>query len=165
MIKISPLLIHTYCRFFPIPNVAKGRKRWILSVPVRGQLWLDAGAVRAVRDKHKSLFAPGITKVTGEFHVQDAVQLCDDTGAELARALVNFSSEDLDKIVKGRLWRSSDMEQPLGYGTMEEVAHRGNITLLLSSSSSVADEDSAAIAAIEDAAPAAGATVSHALCR
>jgi glutamate 5-kinase len=56
--------------------------------------------------------------------VQDAVQLCDDTGAELARALVNFSSEDLDKIVKGRLWRSSDMAQPLGYGTMEEVAHR-----------------------------------------
>ena len=25
-------------RFFPIQNVAKGRKRWILSVPVRGQV-------------------------------------------------------------------------------------------------------------------------------
>ena len=27
------------------------------------QVWLDAGAVRAVKDKHKSLFAPGIVKV------------------------------------------------------------------------------------------------------
>jgi hypothetical protein len=36
----------------------------------RGQLWLDAGAVRAVRDRHKSLFAAGITKVTGDFHAQ-----------------------------------------------------------------------------------------------
>ena len=52
-------------RFFPIQHVAKGRKRWILSVPVRGQVWLDMGAVRAVKDKHKSLFAPGIVKVSG----------------------------------------------------------------------------------------------------
>ena len=57
-------------KFFPLPHSLKGRKRWILSVPVRGQLWLDAGAVRAVRDKHKSLFAAGITKVTGDFHAQ-----------------------------------------------------------------------------------------------
>ena len=151
------------------------------------QVWLDAGAVRAVKDKHKSLFAPGIVKVcgagggslcecsggwegaeaaafeggrgallstslprrpevtlcivasppspqvTGDFHVQDAVQLCDDAGVEFARALFNFSSEELDRIVKGRLWRS-DLAQNLGYGTMEEVAHRGNITLLASSS-------------------------------
>ena len=52
-------------RFFPIENAAKGRKRWILSVPVRGQLWLDAGAVTAVKDQHKSLFCPGIIKVGG----------------------------------------------------------------------------------------------------
>ena len=72
-------------------------------------------------------------QVTGDFHVQDAVQLCDDAGVEFARALFNFSSEELDRIVKGRLWRS-DLAQNLGYGTMEEVAHRGNITLLASSS-------------------------------
>jgi glutamate 5-kinase len=59
----EPRLPSLACRFFPIDNVAKGRKRWILSVPVRGQLWLDTGAVRAVKDRHKSLFAPGILKV------------------------------------------------------------------------------------------------------
>ena len=78
---------------------------------------------------------PPPTQVTGDFHVQDAVQLCDDAGVEFARALFNFSSEELDRIVKGRLWRS-DLAQNLGYGTMEEVAHRGNITLLASSSCS-----------------------------
>lgn len=56
--------------FHPLPHAARGRKRWILSVPVRGQVWLDAGAVVAVRDKHKSLFAAGICKVVGDFHVQ-----------------------------------------------------------------------------------------------
>ena len=62
-------------------------------------------------------------QVFGDFQVQDSVQLCDDTGMEFARALTNFSSEDLNKIIKGKLWRS-DMAQSLGYGTMEEVAHR-----------------------------------------
>ena len=57
-------------KFFPLPHSLKGRKRWILSVPVRGQLWLDAGAVRAVRDKHRPLVAAGITRVEGEFGLQ-----------------------------------------------------------------------------------------------
>ncbi len=110
-------------KFFPILNAAKGRKRWILSVPVRGQVWLDAGAVKAVKDKHKSLFAPGIVRVAGDFQAQDAVGFLDESGVEFARALVNFESEELDRIVKGRLWRS-DMAQQLGYGATEEVAHR-----------------------------------------
>lgn len=56
-------------------------------------MWLDGGACRAVKDKHKSLFCQGITNVVGEFHAQDSVQVCDENGLEFARALVNFSSE------------------------------------------------------------------------
>eukprot|EP00198_Chlamydomonas_reinhardtii_P002227 XP_001691563.1 glutamate 5-kinase [Chlamydomonas reinhardtii] len=37
------------------------------------QLWLDAGAVRAVRDKHRPLVAAGITRVEGEFGLQVVV--------------------------------------------------------------------------------------------
>ncbi len=54
---------------------------------------MDTGAVRAVRDKHKSLFSAGILKVVGDFSAQDAVSLCDAAGVEFARGLVNFSSE------------------------------------------------------------------------
>lgn len=36
----------------------------------RGQLWLDAAAVRSVRDKQLSLFGAGITQVAGDFGAQ-----------------------------------------------------------------------------------------------
>ena len=42
----------------------RGKKRWIMGVPAKGEIWVDAGAVRAVRDARKSLFSAGITKVT-----------------------------------------------------------------------------------------------------
>lgn len=40
------------------------------AVPLRGSIWLDDGAVRAVRDHHKSLFPVGVIKVVGEFSAQ-----------------------------------------------------------------------------------------------
>jgi glutamate 5-kinase len=43
--------------FLPPENIMRGRKRWILSMPVRGQIVLDKGAVRAVL-KHKVRHAP-----------------------------------------------------------------------------------------------------------
>ena len=46
-----------------------------LQVPVRGTITIDNGAVRAVKDKKKSLFAAGITKVEGDFHHQVSQQL------------------------------------------------------------------------------------------
>lgn len=48
----------------------RGRKRWILSVPVRGEVWLDGGALAAVQDRKKSLFSAGIVKVVGDFEAQ-----------------------------------------------------------------------------------------------
>lgn len=74
--------------FHPLPHAARGRKRWILTVPMRGQLRLDDGAVRAVRDKHKSLFAAGITKVTGDFHAQ--VRACGRAGRHPAVVKLSF---------------------------------------------------------------------------
>lgn len=41
----------------------RGKLRWILSVAVKGTLWIDNGALAAVLDRRKSLFAAGITKV------------------------------------------------------------------------------------------------------
>jgi glutamate 5-kinase len=33
------------------------------AVPVRGSIWMDAGAMHAIRDRHKSLFPVGVIKV------------------------------------------------------------------------------------------------------
>jgi hypothetical protein len=54
---------------------------------------MDDGAVRALRDRRKSLFSAGITDASGDFQSQDAVALCDAAGVEFARGLVNFTVE------------------------------------------------------------------------
>ncbi|KAL6745743.1 Aspartate/glutamate/uridylate kinase [Haematococcus lacustris] len=108
-------------KFHPRARALRGRKRWILAVPVRGSIFMDSGAVQAVKGKHKSLFAAGITHVEGDFHTQDAVSLCDQQGMELARGLVNFSAEELQRL-KGK--STQEFAQELGYNAQAEVVHR-----------------------------------------
>lgn len=79
----------------------RGRKRWILSMKSIGELWLDAGAVRAVKDRHCSLFSAGIIKVVGHFSDQDVVAICDEEGREFARGLVNYNYAQVDAVKVG----------------------------------------------------------------
>jgi glutamate 5-kinase len=81
-----------------MPRCRRGKKRWILSVPVRGELRVDAGAVRAVRDRRKSLFSAGIVAAAGDFSAHDAVRICNVDGAEIGRALVNYTCEEVEKM-------------------------------------------------------------------
>ena len=89
----STLVLDTLACWF-----CRDRKRWILSVPVKGELWLDSGAVAAVRDHKKSLFAAGILKITGDFAAQDAIVLCDSSGYEFARGLCNYTLKEVQKV-------------------------------------------------------------------
>lgn len=99
-------------------------RRWIMSLPVSGELVVDDGAARAMGSK-KSLLPAGLLKVEGTFLQNEAVRLC-HRGNEIARALVNFSSEDLCKVV-GR--SSAEFEELLGYSNPVEACHRSNIIL------------------------------------
>ena len=76
-------------------NLHRGRKRWILSVPTKGEVWVDDGAARALK-KHASLFAAGVTEVKGTFHQQDAVKILDSQGKAIAHGLVNYTSEEME---------------------------------------------------------------------
>ena len=67
-------------------------------MPVKGSVQMDAGAVRAVAERRKSLFSAGIVAVDGDFNAQDAVSLCDVDGRELGRGLCNYSAAEVDKI-------------------------------------------------------------------
>eukprot|EP00884_Botryococcus_braunii_P023354 jgi/Botrbrau1/9702/Bobra.0201s0032.1 len=118
---------HVGTLFHAHPQANKGRKRWIPSVPVKGELYLDAGAVRAVRERGTSLFSAGIVRVLGDFCAQDAVRLCDASGAEFARGLCNYSFLEVSRI-KGL--SSKDFKEQLGYVGAEEIVHRDNISLL-----------------------------------
>jgi glutamate 5-kinase len=114
-------------RFEPQPRPANARKRWIAHglVPL-GKLFLDDGAVRAIRKAGKSLLPAGIIGLEGSFESQDAVRLCDRAGQEIARGLVNYSSTELQKI-QGH--QSDEIATILGYPGEETVVHRDNLTL------------------------------------
>lgn len=114
-------------QFAPHPEPVNARKRWIAHglVPA-GKLYLDQGAVKAIQQAGRSLLAAGITEIEGEFRSQDAVQLCDSSGQEIARGLVNYNSADLQKIL-GR--HSDDIPKILGHDGAETVVHRDNLVL------------------------------------
>jgi glutamate 5-kinase len=55
------------------------------------------------------------------------VQLCDSNGDEIARGLVNYNSEELQKIC-GR--HSREIPSILGYEGADTVIHRDNLVLI-----------------------------------
>ncbi len=115
-------------QFEPQTQPNRARKRWIAyGLIPSGKLYLDQGAVEAICQAGKSLLAAGITAVEGEFYSQDAVQLCDKNGNEVARGLVNYSSAELQQI-QGR--HSSEISAILGYTGAETVVHRDNLVLV-----------------------------------
>ncbi len=67
-------------------------------MPVKGTLYLDAGAAEAVRKNKKSLFPAGIVATSGSFNMQDAVRICDSEGLEIARGLINYPRNEVEKI-------------------------------------------------------------------
>jgi glutamate 5-kinase len=116
-------------QFEPQVGSINARKRWIAHglMPV-GKLYLDAGAVKALQQAGKSLLAAGITGIIGEFHHHDAVQLCDSSGLEIARGIVNYSSNELQKICGAQ---SEQIAKILGYAGEETIVHRDNLVLSL----------------------------------
>jgi len=111
--------------FLPPAKAIKGRRRWIGSAaPVEGKLTLDDGAVRAIEKNDSSLLAIGIKHVTGDFRRGAVVSLCDSADREIARGLMNYSSEEVTKI---RGIASEKIPAILGHRTYEVVVHRDNL--------------------------------------
>lgn len=113
--------------FLPLETPLRGRKRWILGMPSRGQIHLDEGASRAIL-KRKSLFPAGIKMVQGSFHAQDTVTIVDCDGIEMAVGLTNYSSEEVLKI-QGKT--SNEIKDYLGYFGNDEVVHRDNLCITI----------------------------------
>jgi glutamate 5-kinase len=113
--------------------LAEGRslpawKRWIgFTVPPKGTLELDEGAVRAIRERGTSLLAIGIVDVRGRFQAGELVSLVDRAGCEFARGLSNFDSEIAVRI-RGK--RIAEMMHELGDLPYEEVIHRDNLVVI-----------------------------------
>ncbi len=109
-----------------LPQAA--RKRWLAGqLQSRGELVLDDGAVKVLRDSGKSLLPVGVVSSTGRFTRGDMVICRDASGQEIARGLVNYSYLETQKI----LGQASDcIEALLGYKNEEELIHRDNLVLV-----------------------------------
>jgi len=103
------------------------KKQWLASqLNVKGSLVLDAGAVKVLKDSGRSLLAVGITSLAGQFARGEVVSCLDEAGVEIARGLVNYDSNEIEKI-KGQ--SSDNIENLLGYAGEEEIIHRDNLIL------------------------------------
>jgi glutamate 5-kinase len=104
------------------------RKRWLAGqLQARGQLELDPGAVRVLREAGRSLLAVGVRAVRGNFQRGELVACVDADGREVARGLVNYSADEARRI-QGQ--PSSAIESLLGYVDEEELIHRDNLVLV-----------------------------------
>ena len=113
-----------------IPDIAPlaARKQWLAGqLQLKGKLVLDAGAVNILRKAGKSLLAVGVKSAIGQFNRGDLVSCISENGEEIARGLVNYGSEDIDKIA-GKA--SSDFDRLLGYADDTELIHRDNLVIM-----------------------------------
>ena len=104
------------------------RKQWLAGqLRATGKLRLDAGAVKVIRDGGKSLLPVGVQAVEGAFTRGEIVSCLDPEGHEVARGLVNYSSEEAVRII-GKA--SDKIESILGYIDEPELIHRDNMVVL-----------------------------------
>ncbi|MFA7231311.1 MAG: glutamate 5-kinase [Victivallaceae bacterium] len=115
--------------FVPQKNQMQSRKRWIkFFSKAAGTLTIDSGAVVALRDKGRSLLPSGVVGINGKFRRGDTVEIVDEAGVVIGKGLCNFNSEDCEQIVG---LQSSEIPQILKRDADEEIIHRNNLTIVV----------------------------------
>lgn len=104
------------------------RKRWIAGhLRAKGDIVIDAGAVRAIEQRGVSLLAAGVIGSRGDFSRGDVVRCVDQSGRVIAQGLSNYANAEVDAI-KGLT--SDRYAEAIGYASEAEVVHRDNLVLL-----------------------------------
>ena len=113
--------------FFPARNPLNSRKYWIAyTLRPRGKLTVDDGAMSAIVDSGKSLLPSGIVNVEGNFAIGDSVNCISLQGEVFAKGLVNYSAEEIRKIMG---LKSAKIQQVLGHKDYDEIIHRNNMAV------------------------------------
>jgi len=112
----------------PDVEVLLARKRWIAGqLKTKGELVLDAGAVKVLRHGGKSLLPVGVTATHGKFARGEVVLCVGPDGGAVAKGLVNYSSEEAEKVLG---CATREIQERLGYVREPELMHRDNLVLL-----------------------------------
>ncbi|MCS6876951.1 MAG: glutamate 5-kinase [Geminicoccaceae bacterium] len=105
----------------------RARKDWIAgALAPSGSLWLDAGAVAALR-RGSSLLPAGVTRIEGRFEKGDAVLLLAPDGRPVAKGLVAYDAADAERLLGAK---TSEIEARLGWRGRDELVHRDDLVLL-----------------------------------
>jgi glutamate 5-kinase len=108
---------------------AGARKLWLaLGGSVRGGVFVDAGAVRALREQGSSLLPVGVRRIEGDFAPGQAVDIRTLDGFLIGRGIANYSSDEL-RLAAGR--KSSDIAKDtfLRHLANTEVIHRDQLVV------------------------------------
>jgi glutamate 5-kinase len=97
------------------------RERWILNSTASGTIFIDDGAMKALRNR-KSLLPSGVVSIEGSFEAGSVVML-----NENAKAVTNFSSAELKTLI-GK--HSSEIRRLLGPNRRDVVATPEDIVFL-----------------------------------
>ncbi len=114
--------------FHPTGKRRPTRLLWLRHASdAQGRLRLDAGAVRALVERHASLLPAGVTGVEGQFSAGEPVDLVGPDGTVVARGLANYDADELPPLL-GRSTREIAAERGAGYD--RTVVHRDALVLL-----------------------------------
>jgi glutamate 5-kinase len=104
------------------------RKQWLAGQSrLSGELVLDDGAIKVLKEGGRSLLSVGVIDVRGNFNRGEIVRCVDNNGVEVARGLINYSFDETRKIMRQP---SSKIESILGYVDEEELIHRDNMIII-----------------------------------
>jgi glutamate 5-kinase len=100
-------------------------KLWLkYAKPVRGQVLVDAGAARALREGGTSLLPVGVVEIAGEFDAGDAVEVTSE-GVPVGKGISNYSAAELRQV---RGLKSADVHELLPRAS-DEAVHRDYFVL------------------------------------
>jgi glutamate 5-kinase len=107
-------------------------KLWLkYAKPARGNVVVDQGAARALREGSASLLPVGVTEVEGEFDAGDAVEIIERDASDggrlrpVAKGICNYSAEEL----RGVLGLKSDAVRQVLPRATDEAVHRDYLVL------------------------------------
>lgn len=111
--------------FLPSTNLNE-KRRWIAyATSLSGAIVINEGAFQALR-KNASLLPIGVIEVKNDFDKDDVVSILLENGDEIARGMVNYSSDDCRKLV-GK--HSDEIEKIIGHKNYDAIITRDNIIM------------------------------------
>ncbi|HEX2392578.1 MAG TPA: glutamate 5-kinase [Solirubrobacterales bacterium] len=113
-------------RFAPRPSRTSSFKLWLkYAKPARGEIVVDQGAARVLRERGSSLLPVGIAGVRGGFDVGDAVDVVLD-GERIGKGITAYSARELAQVIG---LQSAAVRERLPHAA-DEVIHRDRFVLL-----------------------------------